>query len=353
MSSLFKRFMVGLLVSLIALIVAIVVQAVFFFAEDFHSIGRSPHLSIRNITIGDGGRWALVDTLRRLPLSNRGFGYPVGIANLGRHPFSVQPLSMTFTPWVGASAEESHYAFMVSESGELFVFDLWIGAASLTRLGKLTQQYPTLLECSADGSAVFVGGKTLARWDRETAKEVWHRLDLAVLDVEYQGETDKLICVTTDSRILELDSHTGATVRDFSGHCICASNVDVSPNGERLLVQNPMGYAVVIDQRTSRVPWARRFPGLSAVPRFSADGSELLAPCPRRGPRIEILSAETGAYVAELKGAAGEVLGIIATRKGLVYAWDKKGMLTTWNLKTRNRMMQFNAVGSALEPRSL
>jgi outer membrane protein assembly factor BamB len=327
--------------SVVVLVVAVVIQATLLFPEHIQALRDPFEASVRQFVLTAEKERAIA-LLRHSPkvLPNQP-EFTLHRYELAENSYPSHRIDVGFAPWIVAGAGAGERIFVGSREGDIYCFDPRGPATRPRLLGRHPEGSPLILECTHDGSTVIAGDLgCISAWDGETATCLWQRSDIRVAGAHFHVTTSRLYCGLVEGPCVELDRRTGTTLRTFGAHGGSAISLDVSADGKYLATLGFHGQIVVIDLEMGTELWSRRFPMPTAAPRFTPDGKCLLTAAPGRAPALNVLSAATGELLAELQGAKQEQAGIEVTTSGLVYAWDKTGTLTVWDLTTRTLLRQ-------------
>lgn len=342
-ASFIHRFVLALALSTVALTVAVVIQGAFVFPQHFRTLGDPVQTDILQFSLVADGQQSIAllrHSSRTLPHELR---CTLQLCELAERKFSSRSIDLDFMPWAVASARGAEQVFIGSTDGSLWCFGLAAPALQPRLLGIHPTGIASVVACTHDGSMLFAANlEGSSAWSRERATCHWQRSDIAVVGAHFHGPTSRLFCGLNTGPCVELDRFTGEIVRTCDSRSEGAISLDVSSDGRYLATLRFHGLCVVTDLEGGRELWSKQFPYPGVGPRFSPDGQFVLTAAAARTGVLNVLAAKTGEPLTELHGAKAEIAGIEVMASGIVYAWDKAGTLTAWELATRTLLRQYN-----------
>jgi hypothetical protein len=325
-----------------ALFVALALQAILLVRNPLARAVNGNPTGFCCLSICDNGHTVLVLTRETGVLDRDGVRYSVAPFSTIDSPTPLHLPTPILNPRCIAGASRGPFGFVATTAGDLFSLDLAARTAPV-RIGRHQEEYPNVLECTADGSLVVAGGPGgTSCWDRAAARCLWSRSDIGLHGGAFVPGAKRFFAALETGPILELDSRSGLTIRELPNHCGSIVRLDIAPDSRRLAAIDLDGACVVSVLETSEPLWSRRLPVPAVTPRFSPDGSILVAPDQQRRPLVSLLSAASGDLLGELTGAQAKIVGLAVTPQGAVYAWDLSGTVSVWDLASRSLLFQFH-----------
>jgi hypothetical protein len=339
-TSFLRALLPALGLSAASLAAAVILQGAILFPRQLWTLCEPPKIGILRVMPFSESGWAAVAVVRNTRRAG-GLYRRVCIQNFASGNARVDRLPFAFALWNAASSRSGDRLFVSTPEGDIYSLDLRSPQSSPQLLG--THPAGSVdLHCATDGSIAFATNQTVSSgWHFDQLNPSWQRTDIFVTSACFHPASPRLFCGLQTGQALELDPHSGATLREFRAHWTIPIALDVSADGKRIAALGDNGTCVVTDLERNQPLWERRFPLPFVCPRFSADGTLLLTPSPIRAPCVNVVSAQTGEPVKELTGAIAEIAGIAVTSSGLVYAWDAAGAISVWDLSSGALLHQY------------
>jgi hypothetical protein len=325
-----------------AIVVALVGQAMLLVCVPVASPVHFQSNEFRCVSICDDGRTALMLVREPGEMDKDSVRYSMACFSTITSPTPLRLPTQGLTVWRTTGASRGPLGFVATTAGDLYSLDLAARSAPV-RLGRHQEKLPYVLECTDDGALLLAAGEdSISCWDRAAARCLWKRNDTRLCSGKFVPGTQRLFAALETGPIVELGACSGRTLREHHNHRGPFFGLDIAADGQRLAAIDFEGACVVSALATGAPLWSRKFPAPGATPRFSPDGSILVAADQQRRPRVLLLSAASGDLLGELTGAQAEIVGLTVTRLGAIYAWDLSGTVTVWDLVSRSLRFQFH-----------
>jgi WD40 repeat protein len=337
-------------ISATALAAAVVLQATFWWWSGTPGHAPLVNISVQNMVLLDGDRTALI-LFTAYPwalFENSGLKVADFYDLSGKSPRRKEPLRHGI-PWMIAGSPDGRYAFLCTQAGALYWFDVMITPRQLHYLGSHPNGYGQLLECSDDGALLLMTGGVTTLWDRAAATLLWTRSGSEISSCSFWPGSHRLICGLATGDLVELDPATGLTLRQIDQLPTTVSSLSLSPDGQHVASCDSSGNCKVTELATGRCIWSYGCRTMSVV-RFAPDGQSLLVSHPRPGIDLALFSLDTGQPLATLDDLSWWIKEVRVTREGTAYIACVNGTITTWDLASGAVTSRFKVGGNLESP---
>ncbi len=188
-------------------------------------------------------------------------------------------------------------------------------------------------ECVLSQSAFY-----LHAWNAATREQRWRRPDVAPFCFVVRPDDSAMIIGTSQGELLEVDLHTGRTLKSLARFQSPLLSISLSQDGGKLAALLANDHVSLLDSHTGEPLWNEQVMrnSLGAAGRFLA-----FSPCgtllvtagqERSGNSLAVWSVEAGRKLCELRGHDNVVIGATFTSSGRLRSWGADGTIREWSL---------------------
>ena len=325
--------------SFAAVVVISAVQGAILFHRELLAALGPPDCSIGRVSLVDNDRAALIRFAVVPAHENVPLKHMVGICGLSSEPPSFEIVCPDLTPHRVVAASLGSWMYIATHRGEIYGLDLQVQPWRPIHLGRHDHSHVAVLECSEDGSIIIAAAQnTLIAWDRGTKHALWRRDGLRVFCCAFVPGAARVVCGLDSGEVLELDAHTGATLRKLAEHDRWVNEVAISPRSDYVATVDLDNRLMVIDVARGRQVWSRvlrkfvrGIPSEAPVrPVFSASGDILALVDSVGGEKVLFVRPADGLVLNSRAHTGFSIKGLAMAKNGTCYWWDYGGTVTEW-----------------------
>jgi len=227
--------------------------------------------------------------------------------------------------------------FVADRKGTIFSADPLRPELAPLILGTQPCKIVRRMEVSADQRLLFsLGPRELCAWDLDARALLWRR-DILVICVANTPRAQTIVCGLENGAMVELDAHSGQTIRTVAGLSRQVDEIKIDPSGRWLASVGADRMIQVFDWPTGNPLW--RHDGCSSfissihTLSFSPDGKHVVGPTALHSGHLTVWDSQSGEQVAILRGHEKFITGARFISNDRLISWGTDGSVRTWDIK--------------------